>query len=66
MKRKRAPYARQSVWAVVAVLSIVVVAGGVYAGYEINHLQNQVNGLQGQLTSLYQLVYKLTAQIASK
>ena len=54
MKRPRAPYARRSVWVAIAILSAVLVVGGAIAGYEINHLHNQVNGLQGQLAFLYQ------------
>lgn len=56
MKRPRVPYARRSVWAVIAVLSVVLVLGFVIAGYEINHLQNEVNGLQNQVTFFQQLV----------
>jgi hypothetical protein len=57
MPRPRVPYAKRSVWTVVVVLSIVVVVGFAIAGYEINHLQNEVNGLNGQIhTFLQQIV----------
>jgi hypothetical protein len=59
MKRPRVPYARRSVWTVIGVLSFVLVVGFVIAGYEIHHLQNEVNGfqnLQNQLTYLQQIV----------
>ncbi len=60
MKRQRAPYARRrSVWLVIAVLSIVLVVGGVAGAYEIHHLQNQVNGLNSQLSGLHQEVVTL-------
>jgi DNA-binding transcriptional regulator of glucitol operon len=55
MKRPRVPYARRSVWVVIAVLSIVLVVGFVIAGYQIHHLQNEANGLQNQVTYLQQL-----------
>jgi outer membrane murein-binding lipoprotein Lpp len=65
MNRPRAPYARRSVWAAIAVLAIVLVVGCVVAGYEINHLRNQVSGLsnqvsglQNQVTLLYKTVTK--------
>jgi type III secretory pathway component EscU len=59
MKRPRVPYARRSVWTVITVLSVVLVIGFVIAGYEIHHLQNEVNGfqnLQNEVTLLQQLV----------
>ena len=59
MKRQRAPYATRSVWSVIAVLSIVLVAGCVAAGYEIYHLQTEVNGLQTQVNGLYPQVNAL-------
>ena len=46
-------------WAAVAVLAVVVVIGCVVAGYEINHLRNEVSGLQNQVTTMYQLLLKL-------
>jgi hypothetical protein len=54
MKRRRAPYASRSVWIAIAVISIVLVAGGLVAGLEISHLKNQVNGLQYVVGQLYQ------------
>ena len=54
MKRPRAPYAKRSVWTAIAVLSVVLVAGLAIVGYEINHLNNEVNGLQNQVSSLLQ------------
>jgi hypothetical protein len=56
MKRPRVPYARRSVWAVLAVLSAVVVIGFAIAGYEIHHLQTEVNGFQNQVTFLQQFL----------
>jgi hypothetical protein len=58
MKTHRAPYARRSAWIAIAVLSIVLVVACVVAGYEINHLQNEVNGLQSDVTNLYQQMLK--------
>jgi hypothetical protein len=55
MKRPRVPYARRSVWTVISVLSVVLVVGFVIAGYEIHHLQNEVNSLQQQVTFVGQL-----------
>lgn len=63
MKRPRAPYAKRSVWYAIAILSVVLVAALVVAGYEINHLRTQVNGLQTQLTGLQGLVLKLYQEI---
>ncbi len=60
MKRPRAPYAKRSVWTVIAVLSVVLVAGLGIVGYEINHLNNEVNGLQNQVSSLLQVVLHST------
>jgi hypothetical protein len=69
MKRRRVPYARRSVWYVIAVLSILLVVGFVAAGYEINHLrtqadglQHQVNDLQARVAALYELVLKLSGK----
>jgi uncharacterized protein YoxC len=62
MKRQRPPYAKRSVWYAFAVLSIVLVVVCVAAGYEIHHLQNQVNGLNGQVNSLYRLLTQLSRQ----
>jgi hypothetical protein len=56
MKRPRVPYARRSVWTVIAVLSAVVVIGFVIVGYEIHHLQTELNGFQNQVTFLQQLL----------
>ncbi|HVA06460.1 MAG TPA: hypothetical protein VNG12_06965 [Acidimicrobiales bacterium] len=56
MKRPRAPYARRSVWVAIAILSGVFVIGAAIAGYEINHLHNEVNTLQSQLAFLLQTV----------
>jgi hypothetical protein len=53
MKRPRAPYARRSVWIALGILSAILVVGGAIAGYEINHLHNEVNSIQNQLTLLY-------------
>ena len=59
MKRPRAPYARRSVWTVIAILSVVLVAGFVAAGLEIEHLRNQVNGLSSQVNGLSNQVFLL-------
>jgi hypothetical protein len=70
MRRQRAPYANRSVWWVVAVLAIVLVVGFAIAGYEINHLRNEVDGLHtqiksinGQLQLTYSELLKLGQQI---
>jgi hypothetical protein len=63
MTRPRAPYAKRSVWIAVAILAAIIVVGGAIAGYQINHLHNQVNGLQSQMNSLYQTVIQLGARI---
>jgi hypothetical protein len=55
MKRPRAPFAKRSVWIAFAILAAVVVVGGAIGGYEINHLHNEVNGLQSQVTALFQV-----------
>jgi hypothetical protein len=61
MKRKRRPpYASRSVWIVIVILSIVLVVGGVLAGYEIHHLQTQVNGLQLTVKTLAVRLYEAT------
>jgi hypothetical protein len=54
MKRPSAPYARRSVWIACAILAAVLVVVSAIAGYEINHLHNEVNQLQSQMTLLYQ------------
>jgi hypothetical protein len=63
MKRRHAPYASRSVWYAVAALSIVLVAGFAAAGFEINHLHNQVNGLQTQVQYLTKLLLTLAGQL---
>jgi uncharacterized protein YabE (DUF348 family) len=57
------------VWYVVAVLALVVVIGFAVAGYEINHLRTQVDGLQNQVNSISKVVteiYQLILALASK
>lgn len=54
MTRPRAPFAKRTVWIAVAVVAVVLVVGGAIAGYQIHHLQSQVNQLQSQVTVLYQ------------
>jgi hypothetical protein len=49
MAPKRAPYAKRSVWYVVIALAAIVVIGFAAAGYEINHLRTEVNGLHAQV-----------------
>jgi hypothetical protein len=53
MNRRRAPYAKRSVWTVVVIMSIVLVVGFAVAGYEIHHLQNEVTGLQNTVADIY-------------
>jgi hypothetical protein len=52
MKPKRARYARPWVSLAVLGVAIVVVAGFAAAGYEIHHLMNEVNGLQGKVNAV--------------
>lgn len=52
MSPQRAPYARRSVWFLVALLSIIVVIGFAAAAYEINHQRTEINGLHTQVQSL--------------
>jgi hypothetical protein len=47
MARKRTPQALRRIWTAIAVLSVVLVAACLVAGYEIIHLRHEVNGLQG-------------------
>jgi hypothetical protein len=54
MNRPRAPYAKRTVWNAVVILAVIIVIGGGIAGYEINHLQREVNSLHAQVTTLYQ------------
>jgi hypothetical protein len=69
MKRGRAPYANRSVWNAVIVLSIVLVVGFAAGGYELHHLNSEINGLRSQATTLnstvvviYNELLKLLAQ----
>jgi hypothetical protein len=62
----RRGYANRPVWYAVIVISIVVVVGFALAGYEINHLRTEVNGMHAQIqslnnqfTALFQVVLKL-------
>jgi outer membrane murein-binding lipoprotein Lpp len=63
MKRPRVPYARRSAWTVIAILAAVVIVGFVVAGYEIHHLQSEINGLQNNTTSLQSQVHELSQLI---
>jgi hypothetical protein len=63
MARKRAPYARQSVWYVVIALAAIVVVGFAAAGYEINHLRNEYNGLHSQVESLNHVVSLMYSEL---
>lgn len=63
MSPQRAPFARRSVWFVVAILSVIVVVGFAVAGYEINHLRNEVNGLNAQVQGLNTNIKLLTSAI---
>lgn len=47
MATKRTPQALRRIWTAIAILSVVVVAACLVAGYEIIHLRHEVNGLQG-------------------
>jgi hypothetical protein len=64
MKSRRAPYANRSVWYVVAVLSIILVAGFAVGGYEINHLRTETNSLQNQVTALDAQLYAIGLKLA--
>ena len=68
MKRQRPPYAsRRAVWLVIAALALVLVVGGVAAGYEINHLRTEVDGLGTQVHALQSqvaVIYKVLLQMA--
>jgi hypothetical protein len=63
MARKRAPFAKQSVWYVVIGLAAIVVIGFAAAGYEINHLRTEVNGLQTQVQSINRVVSVLYSDV---
>jgi hypothetical protein len=56
MKRHRPPYARRSVWTLIAMLGIIFVVGGAIVGYEIHQLQGDISGLNHQLTLLNQAI----------
>lgn len=58
MKRQRIPYAKRSLTYVVAALAAVLIVACILAGYEINHLHNQVSGLQSQVNNLYSAFLK--------
>jgi hypothetical protein len=60
--RKRAPYARSSVWYAVIALGILVVAALVVASIEIIHLRSQVHTLQQKSAQLSFIYLKLLAQ----
>lgn len=63
-QKRRAPqYANRSVWYVVVVLSIVVVVGFAAAGYELNHLRTEINGIHPQIQNLHNLVASLYLDI---
>ena len=66
MSPQRAPFARRSVWSVVAILSVIVVVGFAVAGYEINHLRNEINGLQGQVQYLNSAIALLEVALKLK
>ena len=56
MAPKRAPYAKRSVWYVVIALAAIVVIGFAAAGYEINHLRTEFDGLNAQVQSINHIV----------
>ena len=56
MKRRRAPFARRSVWILIAILSAIIIVGGAIAGYQLHQLQSDIDGLNHQLTVLNQLL----------
>lgn len=58
MKRQGVPYAKRSLAYFVAALAVVLVVVCVVAGLEINHLHNQVDGLNNQLNSFYTTILK--------
>jgi hypothetical protein len=63
MARQRVPYARRSVWYVVLPLSAIVVIGFALAGYEINHLRTEVDGLHSQIQSINHVVGLLYSEV---
>ena len=63
MARKRAPFAKRSVWYVVIGLAAIVVIGFALAGYEINHLRSEVNGLTTTVNGLNTTVTALYADV---
>jgi hypothetical protein len=63
MARKRAPYAKQSLWYVVIALAAIVVIGFAVAGYEINHLRTEVNGLHAQVQGLNNSLTFITSEL---
>ena len=68
-QRRRAPWAKRSVWNVVIALSVIVVAGFAVAGYEINHLRTEVNGMHAQIQTLTNgiaALFKLVAALGKK
>ncbi len=52
MKKKRAPFARRSVWSLIAIVALVFVVGAVVIGYQMHQLQSDINGLNRQLMLL--------------
>jgi hypothetical protein len=55
-KRRSAPFARRSVWTLIAIVSVVIVVGGAIVGYQIHQLQSDINVLNHQLTVLNQMI----------
>jgi hypothetical protein len=58
---RRGPRATRSIWNAIAVLAVVLVLGFVAAGYEIHHLQTEVNSLQSQVNTMGKGVAQLYA-----
>jgi hypothetical protein len=56
MARPRVPYAKRSVWYLVLPLSAIVVIGFALAGYEINHLRTEINGLHAQVQNMNNVI----------
>jgi hypothetical protein len=66
MQRRRAPYAKRSVWYAVAVLSVVLVVAVAVLGYEVNHLRTELDKIQPQVNALKTEVAHLFQSLAAK
>jgi hypothetical protein len=66
MQRRRAPYAKRSVWYAIAVLSVVLVVAVAVLGYEVNHLRTELDKVQPQVNALKTEVAHLFQALAAK